>query len=64
MNANAMTAKQESFLLALCNQATGQQHRYLSQHRDLLGISSTGMQRITKAEASALINKMKVKAGR
>lgn len=63
MNANLMTAKQESFLLALCNQVTGQSHRYLSQHRALLGISSTGMARISKAEASALIGQMKAKAG-
>lgn len=61
---NAMTAKQEQFLLALCNQVSGQAHRYLSQHRDLLGVSSTGMARISKTEASALINKMKAKVSR
>jgi len=64
MTSNAMTAKQEQFLLALCNQATGQAHRYLSQHRELLGISSSGMQRITKAEASALISQMQAKLPR
>lgn len=57
-----MTRAQADYLLVLCNKVSGESYGYLGQHRELLGISSTGMQRITKGQASALIDKMKARA--
>lgn len=58
-----ITAKQESYLLSLANQVSGRSDRFLSQARDILGLSSFQLARITRAQASALIDELKARAG-
>ncbi len=58
-----MTEKQESLIVRLANQLTGQTWpRYLSQHKDFLGLSSSACKRITVAQASAIIDDLKARA--
>ena len=59
---NKMTHKQASFIVSLANKATGQRHGFISQHRDFLGLSSSKCQRLSTAEASAIIDELKAAA--
>lgn len=55
-----MTARQESYLLSLINQATGQHYRYLSHVReDRIGKMATRVRGISMTEASQLIDAWK-----
>lgn len=57
-----ITEKQEQYIVSLCNQLTGKRERFISQHRDFLGLSSSKCKRLSKAEASAIIDELKAKA--
>jgi hypothetical protein len=56
-----MTAKQEQFIVSLCNQLTGERYRFVSQHRNFLDLSSSKCQRLSKTEASAIIDELKAR---
>lgn len=64
MNGTQATDKQIDYLLSLASKVSGQQYRYLSQARRVLGVSSSQLNRgLTKTEASALIDQMKSRLG-
>lgn len=60
MSGNGATDSQLDYMLTLANKVNGTSYRYLSQVRDVLGLSSFQLQRgITKPQASALIDQLK-----
>lgn len=60
-----MTEKQEAYIVSLANQLTGQTWpRYISQHKDFLGLSSSACKRVSKAQASAIIDDLKARLER
>lgn len=55
-----MSKKQEQYLLALVNRATGKNYRFLSHVvEDNIGKRTSKVRGISSTEASALINKWK-----
>ena len=62
MKAAKATDKQLDYLLSLINKSTGSNHKYFSQARHELGLSSRQADRVTKYEASSMIEEWKEKA--
>ena len=56
-----MTTKQEQFIVSLANKITGRSERFVSQHRDFLGLSSSKCSRLSVAEASAIIDDLQAR---
>ena len=56
------TDKQRDYILYLANRIKGTNHAYLSQVRDVIGLSSHQLQRgLTKAQASRIIDDLKAR---
>lgn len=62
MSNQPATAKQISYIISLANKVTGDNAAYLSQVREVLGISTSQASRgLSKAEASAHIDRLLAK---
>ena len=65
MHMTPATEKQINYLLTLCNRLTGDTARFLSQHRQTLGLASSKCSRgLSKSEASAIIESLLAKVGK
>jgi hypothetical protein len=58
MGNTAATEKQLDYIVSLANRVTGDRHRFISQHRNLLGLSTSKAARLSKTEASAIIDEL------
>lgn len=60
-NSNLATEKQIAFIVSMVNKINGTRFSHLSQVRNHINLSSSGCTRLTKTEASAIIDTLKAK---